>query len=157
MIGGPLMLDTTVYIDLLQGRTPVEVDRLLQMRVCSHSGVCVAELTHAFGRLDPAHPDTKPALQQIHKTVKEDIPPHRLFAPGNDAWGTAGILAGLVFRLRSLPRKAGHERRLLNDALLYLQARVLGCAVLTRNTEDFDILDQLIPGSGVLFYRQSAA
>lgn len=150
------MLDTCVYIDVLQGRTAVDIDRLIQIRICHHSAVCLAELTHAFGRLDPAHPDTKDTLKQIRKTVDEDIPLHRLHPPGTDVWTNAGILAGLVFRLRKLPKKRGHERKLLNDALLYLQARKAGCTVLTRNVEDFDVLKQLVPNGRVLFYRQAS-
>lgn len=153
LVGGPLLLDTSVYIDLLQGRTPEPVDRLIQARLCDHSAVCVAELTHAFGRLDPAHRDTRITLREIRKTVNEDIAPHRLHAPGTDEWRSAGILAGLVFRLRKLPKARGHERKLLNDALLYLQARKLGCTVLTRNVVDFDILNQLVSSGRVLFYR----
>ncbi len=47
------MLDTSVYLDVLQARTPDAVDDLLRYRVCYHSAVCLAELTHVFGRLDP--------------------------------------------------------------------------------------------------------
>ncbi len=154
MIGGPLLLDTTVYIDLLHGVTPRDVDSLLELRTCNHSAVSLAELTHAFGRLDPADPDTKSALKQIHGVIARDIPPRRLHAPESDTWGAAGILAGMAFRLRKLPKKQGYERALLNDALLYLQARKLGCAVLTRNVVDFDVLNQLIPGGQILFYRR---
>jgi predicted nucleic acid-binding protein len=156
-IAGPLLLDTTVYIDVLQGATPPEVDRLLQLRTCNHSAVSLAELTHAFGRLDPAHPETKTALAELRETIKEDIPLHRLQAPENDTWGAAGILAGLSFRLRKLPKNQGHERKFLHDALLYLQARKLGCAVLTRNIGDFDLLNQLVPSGQILLYRQAAA
>ena len=45
------MLDTCVYIDVLQGRTPDNVDRLVQLRLVNHSSVCLSELTHLFGRL----------------------------------------------------------------------------------------------------------
>ncbi len=34
--GRELLLDTTVYIDVLQGRTPNSVDRMLQPRVINH-------------------------------------------------------------------------------------------------------------------------
>ena len=156
-IAGPLLLDTTVYIDLLRGTTPPEVDRLLQLRTCNHSAVSLAELTHAFGRLDPAHPETKTTLRELRETITEDIPPHRLQAPEYDTWGAAGMLAGLIFRLRKLPKNQGHERKFLHDALLYLQARKLGCAVLTRNIGDFDLLNQLVPSGHILLYRQASA
>lgn len=157
LVAGPLLLDTTVYIDLLQGATPPEVDRLLQLRTCNHSAVSLAELTHTFGRLDLAHPDTKTVLRELRETITEDIPPHRLQTPENDTWVAAGTLAGLAFRLRKLPKNQGHERKLMNDALLYLQARKLGCAVLTRNIGDFDLLNQLVPSGQILLYRQASA
>ena len=74
-----------------------------------------------------------------------------------DFWVRAGILAGLAFRLRKLPKNLGHERKFLHDALLYLQARKLGFAVLTRNIGDFDLLNQLVPGGDILLYRQASA
>ena len=53
-IGGQgLLLDTCVYIDVLQRRAPERVKRLLTTRLSNHSGVVLAELTHLFGRLDP--------------------------------------------------------------------------------------------------------
>jgi hypothetical protein len=42
---------------------------------------------------------------------------------------------------------------LLNDALLFLQARETGCALLTANLSDFDLIDQVLPGSRLLLYR----
>ena len=80
LIGNALLLDTCVYLDVLQGRTPDAVDELLTYRVCHHSAVCLAELTHVFGRLDPAHPSTSGVLQTIRGVI-EDIPRHRLHAP----------------------------------------------------------------------------
>jgi hypothetical protein len=154
-IGAPLMLDTTVYFDVLAGRTPTEVDNLLKSRICNHSAVCLAELTHAFGRLDPRHRNTKSALKTLRETI-EDVPNHRLHAADSDVWGAAGMLAGALFRLVGLPSGRGHERKLLNDALLYLQAQKLGCAVLTRNIGDFDFLNQLMASGRVIFYRKTS-
>ena len=37
-------------------------------------------------------------------------------------WGLAGVLAGLLFRLSNLPKGEGHERRFVNDAIVFLQA-----------------------------------
>ncbi len=151
-IGGPLFLDTSVYLDVLQGRSPTEVDTLLTYRLCHHSAVCLSELTHAFGRLNPKHPSTKAALAAIAATV-EDIPVHRLHAPDAPIWGQAGMLAGLLFRLSNLPKGEGHERRFVNDALIFLQARQLGASVLTGNVRDFDFLSQLVPSARVILYR----
>lgn len=151
-IGGPLFLDTSVYLDVLQGRSPVEVDTLLTYRRCHHSAVCLSELTHAFGRLDPKHASTKAVLETIEATV-EDIPDHRLHAPDDAIWGQAGVLAGLLFRLSNLPKGEGHERRFVNDALVFLQARQLGASVLTGNVRDFDFLTQILPTGRIILYR----
>ncbi len=154
-IGGPMFLDTSVYLDVLQGRSPVEVDRLLTYRRCHHSAVCLSELTHAFGRLDPKHASTKAVLETIEATVK-DIPDHRLHAPDAAIWGQAGVLAGLLFRLSNLPKGEGHERRFINDALVFLQARQLGASVLTGNVRDFDFLTQIIPTGRIILYRTAS-
>jgi predicted nucleic acid-binding protein len=62
------------------------------------------------------------------------------------------MLAGLAARLLRVER--AERPLLLNDASLYLQALERGWAVLTRNVRDFDIFDQLLPASRVLFYTQ---
>ncbi|MGB3386998.1 MAG: hypothetical protein WBA88_03350 [Pseudaminobacter sp.] len=152
-IGGALLLDTSVYLDVLQGRTPQTVDDLLTYRLCHHSAVCLAELSHVFGRLDPAHKTTKAILRAVQETI-EDIPAHRLHAPDATTWGRAGMSAGLMFRLSHLPKGEGHERRFLNDALLHHQAGMLGATVLTGNIRDFDFLSQLVPSVRVIFYRR---
>jgi predicted nucleic acid-binding protein len=149
--GMPVLLDTTVYIDILQGRSPEALDRLIAVRACNHSAVCLAELTHLFGRLDPGDSRSAAALKAVTATI-EDISAHRLSAPDADTWGAAGVLAGLLFRLGGYP--AGSERRCLNDALVYLQARKLGCAVVTANISDFDFLQQIVADGRLLLYRK---
>ncbi|RWA70936.1 type II toxin-antitoxin system VapC family toxin [Mesorhizobium sp.] len=156
IIGGPLFLDTTVYLDVLQGRSPAGVDTLLTYRLCHHSAVSFSELTHAFGRLDPKHASTKAVLKTIQATIA-DIPEHRLHAPDTAIWGQAGILAGLLFRMSNLPKGEGHERKFLTDALVFLQARQLGASVLTGNIRDFDFLSQLVPTGRVVLYRTPEA
>ena len=147
--GPELLLDTCVYIDVLQGRTPPEVDDLLNLRILNHSTVSLSELTHLLGRLDPQHPDTAATLRQLSGVVA-DIPGHRLLRPSERACGEAGILAGLTVRLAG--RTKGVD--LLNDTMLLLQAAENGQVVLTRNLQDFDLLQQLRPQSSVLFYRR---
>jgi predicted nucleic acid-binding protein len=151
--GGPeLLLDTCVYIDVLQGRAPVAVRSLLTVRLCNHSGVALAELTHLFGRLDPRDARTAVVLRQIAGTIA-DMPQHRLSAPSARNLGEAGILAGLVARLANVGPHFGPA--LLNDAALYLQAAEQGQTLLTRNIREFDWFDQLLPGGRVFFYRQA--
>lgn len=147
-----MFLDTSVYLDVLQGRSPPEVDRLLTYRICHHSSVCLSELTHAFGRLDPKHGSTKAILDTVEATLG-DIPAHRLHAPDVAIWGQAGVLAGLLYRLSNLPKGEGHERRFVNDALVFLQARQLGASVLTGNVRDFDFLTQILPTGRIILYR----
>lgn len=149
-VGGELLLDTNVYLDVLQGRTPPEVDRLLELRINNHSTVVLAELTHLFGRLDPADVRTKPTLAEL-RSVLDGIPSHRLTAPSSRAFGEAGMLAGLAVRLTGRL----HGLELLNDALLLLHALETGCILLTRNMRDFDLLQQLVPASQILVYRQN--
>jgi predicted nucleic acid-binding protein len=62
------------------------------------------------------------------------------------------MLTAKVLRLAKLPTGQGQERRLLNDSLIYLQARSIGAAVLTRNRRDFDLLNQLSPTGATIFY-----
>jgi len=146
--GAELLLDSCVYLNVLQGKTPREVDELLQLRIVNHSTVALSELTHVFGRLDPKHTGTRSVLSAISGVI-DDMPAHRLTAPSARAFGEAGMLAGLAMRLGG--RASGI--RLLNDALLFLQARDMGCELLTANIADFDLFDQLLPGSGLGFYR----
>lgn len=150
--GPELLLDTCVYIDVLQGRTPASVDELLEARIANHSTVCLAEMTHLFGRLDPNHAGTKGVLRELQRTI-EDMPAHRISSPSETAMGEAGMVAGLVARLLDIDR-AGRSL-LLNDASLYLQAVERGWIVLTRNVRDFDCFDQILPASRVLFYERA--
>lgn len=94
----------------------------------------------------------KAVLETIAETV-DDVPEHRLHAPETAMWGQAGVLAGLLFRLSNLPKGKGHERRFVNDALVFLQARQLGASVLTGNVRDFDFLSQIMPTGRVILYR----
>jgi hypothetical protein len=146
--GQELLLDTCVYLDMIRGKAPSELDALLQVRLINHSSVALAELTHLFGRLDPSRADTRRTLS-VMSGVIDDIPTHRLTSPSARCAGEAGMLTGLVARLSG----RGADVRLLNDATLFLQAREIGCAIVTGNLADFDFFDQLLPGSGMLLYR----
>ena len=150
--GAAILLDTTVYIDVLKGRSPAALDALVSLRPCNHSSVCLSELTHLFGRLDPADPRSPSALRVVAQIAKE-IPAHRLSVPDSHTWAAAGVLAGMLHRLGASRADNGYKG--LNDALIYLQARKLGSAVVTANLRDFDYLNQLVPDGRVLFYEPS--
>ncbi len=149
--GPPLLLDTCVYIDDLEGSLPPQVEALLRARTLMHLSVVLGELSHNFGRLDPRHPNTRHHLDELARVI-EEIPRHRL----EDAIsaGTllqAGIVSGLVFRLGGF--QPGQEVAALNDATIYLHALERGYTVLTRNIRDFDFMNQVVPTGRVLFYR----
>lgn len=151
LAGPPLLLDTTVYIDVLQGRAPPDLAALLRARHLNHSSVALSELAYALGRLDPAHPGTKSALTQIRGTI-DDMPEHRLCTPSIAVIAEAAIVAGIIARLRGLPR--ADSQPLQNDACLFLQALEMGWVLVSRNIRDIDLIDQIAPGGRFLFYRQ---
>ena len=153
--GPPLLLDSCVYIDVLQGAAPGFLRDLLNARHCNHSSVCLAEMVHPFGRLHPNHRDTKVTLATIKAAIEHEIPPHRVTAPDADLWCDAGILAGLLFRAKGYGKE--RQQACLNDALIYAQATKSGHTVLTRNVGDFDLLNQLAPQGRILLYRTGGA
>lgn len=153
VISGPsLLLDTSVYIDVLQGRAPQAVKDLLLAREVNHSSVALAELVHLFGRLDPAHEDTAGVLAPIAATIAE-IRQHRLTAPSIQALAEAGIVTGMIARLTGLSKV--DRQPMLNDATIFLQAMESGFTVLTGNVSDMDLIAQLVPAGRVLFYRRA--
>jgi len=146
-----LLLDTTVYIDELQGRLPRAAELALRVSELWHSSVTEAELSALAGLLHPRHHGTAKAVRQV-TAVMERRPRHRILTPDAEAWREAGILAGTLARLQGYA-KAGRGR-VLNDALILLSAAKNGCTVLTRNVADFDLLMQLAPFAKAVFYTR---
>jgi predicted nucleic acid-binding protein len=101
------------------------------------------------GLLDPKRAETQHVVAQVSSLI-EMRPAHRILNPDREIWREAGILAGLLARLQGYGKN--DQRRALNDALLFLSAAKHGCAVLTRNLSDFDLLLQLDPRGSALFY-----
>lgn len=141
-----LLYDTTVYIDILQGRFPQEGELMLRAVDSWHSPVTEAELAAACGLLDPNHPQTRKVVGEISALIDRRLI-QRTVTPDQNSWREAGILS----RLQGYGKN--QRTRILNDALLYVSARRSGCTVLTRNVSDFDFLQQLDPGGRVIFYR----
>ena len=150
-VGPGVLLDSTVYIDLLQRKAPPEVKEILRTRLLNHSAVALAELVHLFGRLDPAHPDTARTLAPIRAAI-EQIPPHRLTAPSVQALAEAGIVTGMIARLTGLAKS--DRQPLLNDATLFIQALESGFTLLSGNVADMDLIGQVVPAGRVLIYRR---
>jgi len=149
-----LLLDTTVYIDALQGRLPGSVEIALRAGSIWHSPVTEAELAALTGLLDPHRPDTADVVAQVVASI-ELRPAHRILTPDRDTWREAGILAGVLVRLQSYGKNERHKA--LNDALIFLTAAKNGCVVLTRNVSDFDLLMQLDATGRAVFYDMPQA
>jgi predicted nucleic acid-binding protein len=148
--GGPLMLDTGVYIHGLKGQTPTALRSLLRLRTVHHSVVAMQEILHAIGVLDPAHPETAKNVAAI-RALLDGIPLHRLYTPDRDVLIDAAIVAGILCRLRGYARD--RRTKALHDCTLLLHAARTGCTLLTANVSDFDLLQQLKPESRVIFYE----
>jgi len=144
-----LLLDTTVYIDALQGRLPDDVEVALRIGSLWHSSVTEAEMAALVGLLDPTRKDTANVIAQVAASI-ELRPEHRILTPDRDTWREAGILAGLLARLQRYGKN--ERRKALNDALIFLTAARNGCVVLTRNVADFDLLMQLDSTGQAVFY-----
>lgn len=147
-----LLLDTTVYIDVLQGSLPDYAEVAMRAGSLWHSTVTEAELAAVAGLLDPAHPETTGVIAQVAASINLR-PVHRILNPDRDAWREAGILAGLLARLQGYGKN--QRRKALNDALIFLTAAKHGCAVLTRNISEFDLLMQLDARGHAIFYEPS--
>ena len=150
-IGGQgLLLDTSVYIDQMQGRSPQMLDDLIAQRQVNHSTVAIQELMHTVDVLSPSDARTATVIDVIGKQIRA-MPPHRIFAPDTDVLGHAALLSGILCRLQGYEKDG--KLRALQDCVLFLQAQKLGLVVLTTNVDDYDILLQLIPAGRALFYR----
>ena len=146
------MLDTCVYIDQLQDRSPPTLDDLIAQRQVNHSTVAIQELMYAVGALHPSDARTAGAVAEIGKQVKA-MPRHRIFAPDSETLGRAALLSGILCRLQGYAKDG--KLRALQDSVLFLQAQRLGLVALTANVSDFDILLQLLPTGRALFYRRN--
>jgi hypothetical protein len=149
--GQGLLLDTCVYIDQMQDRSPQVLDELIAQRQINHSTVAIQELMHTVGALDPSDARTAGVIAEIRKQIRA-MPPHRIFAPDVEVLGRAALLSGILCRLQGYEKDG--KLRALQDCVLFLQAQKLGLVVLTANIVDYDILQQLIPAGRATFYRR---
>jgi predicted nucleic acid-binding protein len=145
-----LLYDTTVYVDILQGRFPQGGEAALRATQAWHSSVTAAELAATCGLLDPTHSQTPQIIARVAEII-DRRPSHRTITPDSEIWWKAGILAGILARVQGYGKE--QRRRVLNDALLFATGRKHGCVVLTRNIQDFDLLQQVDPSGKVLFYK----
>jgi hypothetical protein len=129
LIGGQgVMLDTCVYIDQMQGRSPQILDDLIAPRQVNHSTIAIQELMHTGRRAEPVgcaecrchYSDWK--ADQSDATVSD-------IRTGYNVLGRAALLSGILYRLQGYHKDA--KLRALQDCVLCLQAQKLGLVVLT--------------------------
>jgi hypothetical protein len=98
-IGTRVLLDTCVYIDAAADRLPDAIAALLPRRFHHRSSVCLAELTAAFGELDPTDrrtPRNRATIEEITARIGDD---ERMVVPDDHEWAMAGMLAGMLAQL----------------------------------------------------------
>lgn len=148
--GGPLLLDTCVYLHQAKGLTPDAVDQIMDIRIVNHSMVAVGELMFGVGLLREDDRRTPAAKAAIEGLVR-GMPEHRQHVPDADVMGRAAVLAGILSRTQGYAND--DKMKALNDCVLFLQAEKLGLTLLTANSAEFDILLQIRPLARVLLYR----
>jgi predicted nucleic acid-binding protein len=146
----PILFDTTVYIDVLHDKLPQHLQQEIRRVEPWHCTVVESEMVYLSGRLVPAHPNTGHIVRQIG-TIVDHWPENRVLNPDREIWREAAILTGILSRLHHT--KDEDRGRTMNDTLIFLTAAKHGCAVLTRNVRDFDLLMQLVPEGKAAFYR----
>jgi hypothetical protein len=150
LIGGQgLLLDTCVYIDQMQDRSPQVLDDMIAQRQVNHSSVAIQELMHTVGVLKPSDKRSAGIIAEIGKQIRA-MPPHRIFAPDVEVLARAALLSGILCRLQGYEKDG--KLRALQECILFLQGQRLGLVVLTANVSDYDILLQLVPTGRALFY-----
>jgi hypothetical protein len=116
------LLDTCVYIDQMQDRSPEMLDDLIAQRQANHSIVAIQDLMYTVGVLKPSDGRSAGAVAEIGKQIKA-MPPHRIFAPDIEVLGRAALLSGILCRLQGYDKDA--KLRALQDCVLFLQAQRL--------------------------------
>jgi hypothetical protein len=89
--------------------------------------------------------------------------------PSAAAWAEAGMIAGILARTQHLARskkeltpdeaccQEGKRRRLLNDALIFLNAVEASALLISANARDMDLLLRFRPAANVLLYDPAPA
>lgn len=146
---GMLMLDTTVYIDRLQGKISAELRRFLEEGGYEHSSIAFQEMMVSIGSLSPTDPRTQNAVERF-RAVAASVNLARVHVPDAQVCLEGALLAGTLAHIQGYGKE--NRFRAVNDCTLFLQSQKLGTTLLTRNYADFDILLQMIPEGRVAFY-----
>lgn len=127
------LIDTDLYIDLIQTRTTHAFIREIYAKETPgiyFSSIVVQELL--AGARSPAGRKRVEILFRPFERVG------RVVTPGHNHWKEAGGLLAQV--LRDRPDLKDKLPALVNDCLLALSARSLGATLYTRNRDDFTLL-----------------
>lgn len=143
------ILDTAVYVDAQTDRLPLDLAARLAGAEILHSAVALGEVAASLGLLDPRHPGT-PTVSRVLLDTLGRADPARTLAPSADAWLEASVMAGILARTQTLPKDS--RRKLLNDALVFLTAAEAQAVLISRNSNDMDLLLRLRPDVQVLLY-----
>ena len=144
-----LLADTNVYINDAAGRLPAVVAALLDRTILFHCSVCVGEIATGVANGDPTHQGWR-ETRAVYAEVFGAIPSTRLLTPDAQVWTDAGLVAGTLARTQGFQP---HQRKeMLNDALILLTASKAGLAVLTSDRDHYDLLHQLCPEAGFVYY-----
>ena len=150
---GPVLLDTTCYIDQLKGDLPAAIVGLIATRELRHAAPALGELAAALALLRPDDPRSA-ANAAVIESVLDAIHPLTVVAPTPAGWIEAAKLAGALARTQSLGRT--ERRRMLVDALIFVTAAECAATLISRNLHDFDLLSQLAPATRLLLYDRAA-
>ncbi len=150
---GPILLDTTCYLDQLKADLPAAIVGLIAARELRHAAPALGEMAAALALLRPDDPRSA-ANAAVIESVLEAIHPLTIVAPTPAGWIEAAKLAGALARTQSLGRT--ERRRMLVDALIFVSAAECGATLISRNLHDFDLLSQLVPATRLLFYERAS-
>jgi predicted nucleic acid-binding protein len=126
-----VVLDTNVYVTLLQDRGELTRRRDLLARILTQtgwSGVVFHELL-AGARGDLGRASVRRALASLERVG-------RVFAPDAKDWTLAGLIRGQIWEQRRDLR----SKALANDILLACSSARIGAFVVTNNSRDFSLI-----------------
>jgi len=109
----------------------------------------VGEIATGVANGDPTRQGWR-ETRAVYAEVLGAIPSTRLLTPDAQVWTDAGLVAGTLARTQGFQP---HQRKeMLNDALILLTASKAGLAVLTSDRDHYDLLHQLCPVAGFVYY-----
>ena len=130
------LIDTDLYIDLIQSGTTLPIIRELYDKEAPgiyFSSIVVQELL--AGARSPA------GRRRVETLFRPFEKAGRVVTPNYSQWKDAGLMLSKVLLIRSdLKAKLPS---LVNDCLLALSARSIGATLYTRNREDFILLQSV--------------